>query len=494
MTNETKENKLAKSMSAFMDLNARKIYNTDFTWLDEDVDRFEIEDDDDYKNIVATCRFFYKHDPIASTVINKLVDIGVSRLEFFQGSLTPNEFKIFLGIRDEIQTFLEDCALEYLLSGLVIPEISYTAVGKEKVKELGYKKAETLVLPTDMSVRDSATITINKVPVSSKSSYFVQIPDDLYFFIHSRGTYQDGTKDPKLFQELLSKYPDFVAEVLQGNHKILLENPLVIERRKTADSAYPIPYLYPAIESLKHKRNLRKMDYSIASRVISAIQLFTLGDKDFPLTETDNDQILDLKEQVMWRDGTSKNVERIFQLFGNHTLKISWIFPPTEALLDEVKYKSVNADIFNALGFPKILVTGESERTGTSDPEYALLSPIKTMENMQQKLFKIVKSIVENICKYNNIPRRPTYKFSPVNLHDFIKHFEALTKLYETGNLSREDYAASLGFDIETQLEKRRKEQEKIEETGLEEFSPVPHSNTPLSTKTNTNQEKTNEE
>ena len=47
--------------------------------------------------------------------------------------------------------------------------------------------------------------------------------------------------------------------------------------------------MYPALEPLKHKRNIRRMDYSIASRVISAIQLIKLGNDDFPVTEDDED-------------------------------------------------------------------------------------------------------------------------------------------------------------------------------------------------------------
>jgi hypothetical protein len=454
-------------------------YSSGFPWAGSEVDTLEIVDVDEYRKVVNLCRFFYKHDPIAATVINKLVDIGVTPIQFYKGTLSENDFKVFKGIQEDLQEFLEDCALEYLITGLLIPEIAYTAVSTEKIKEIGVKKATTLVLPTDMWVRDAGTIKINSSFFSSKDSYFTEVPDDIMAFIKNKGTYSDGTKDPELFVELSNQYPKFVALVQRGEKYIKLDDPTVIRRRKLANGRYPIPFLYPAIESLKHKRNIRKMDYSIASRITSAIQLVQLGDKDFPLLADDQKQLDELKSQMLWRDGTGRNQERIYQLFGNHTLKISWVYPPTDVLLNDAKYREINLEIIMALGFPRILINGEVEKTGTSDPEYALLSPVKSMENLQRKLMEIVNEIVEKVCKLNDIKGKPEPLFQPINLHDFLKLLDTLLKLYDTGNISRTTIDSVLGYNIETEFENRKNENAMMKELGIEEFAPTPHSNAP---------------
>jgi hypothetical protein len=224
------------------------------------------------------------------------------------------------------------------------------------------------------------------------------------------------------------------------------------------------------------------MDYSIAARVITAIQLFTLGDKDFPLTEDNEDQLDDLKSQVLWRDNTvGKEVERIFQLFGNHTLKISWIFPDTEALLDEGKYKNINNDIAVGLGFPRILITGETEKSFTSDADVATISPVHTMKRLQEALLPIAKKILDIIVEENNLGGEAQIKFKSISMMGVKEFVAGLAELYTTGNLSRDDYDAAFGYDIYEQLDKRKEEKNALKERGLDEMQEVPFSPKPTS-------------
>ncbi|MEM0374082.1 MAG: hypothetical protein QXO96_05985, partial [Sulfolobales archaeon] len=253
---------------------------------------------------------------------------------------------------------------------------------------------------------------------------------------------------------------------------------IVIERRKLSNSPYPVPYLTSALESLKYKRALRKMDYSLASRVITAIQLITLGDKDFPLLEEDEDKLLKLKEQINARDKYG-DYERVYQLFGNHTLKVSWVMPDASVLLNDTKYKDINLDILFALGFPRILVTGETDKSNTSSPEYALLSPIKTIENIQKNLLSIIQTILDQVTEYNGFTDYAEVYFKPMNLKDFVKFFDVLYKLYETGSISRKTLVDYIGLDLDKELENKVSEKDMYTKLGLDEYAPLPHSNTP---------------
>jgi hypothetical protein len=260
-----------------------------------------------------------------------------------------------------------------------------------------------------------------------------------------------------------------------------LENNYIVRRSVITGSPYPVPYLLSVLEAMKHKRNLRKMDYSLASRVIQAIQLIKMGSDEFPLTEDNEDQLEALKTQMRWRETSQdKDMERIFQLFGNHTLTIEWIMPETTALLDESKYKSINAEIAIGLGFPRILLTGETERSFTSDPEIATVSPLQTMEVIRQILRPLLRDIVRLTADSNTlVPKELTVDFLPINMMSVTAFVQGVQALYTTGNLSREDYAAAFGFNWYEQVDKKENENEVIGEKGLEEFAPVPFGQTP---------------
>jgi hypothetical protein len=473
MTDE-KLNNVAQA--AFFNIGGNQVSNP---WTAEDVDKPEVEDIDEFREVTDLCRFFYKRDPIASTVINKLIDIGVTQLDFEHAELKPNQEKLIESMLPSFEEFAEVMALEYLLSGLLVPEVSFTAVPKEELNKLGVKRYSTFVLPTDMWLRDPMTIKIKQV-WTSKPSYYVEIPDEMIHFIQTGGYYDDNTEDKELYRELATRYPKFVAAVKAGKTEVKLDNDRIERRRVVSGSPYPVPYLYGATESMKHKRNIRRMDYSVASRVISAIQLIKAGNDEYPLTEDDDEVLEGLKDKMYWRNSSRLgDIERIFQLFTNHTVTVEWVFPDMSSLLDDSKYKDVNRDIFYALGFPAILVTGETERSSASEAEYALLSPIKTMENFRYKLLKILNDILEETLDLNDLKLNTQLRFKPINLQALIDFYEILTKLYESGSLSREEYVAGMGYNLDDELEKLEGEKAKMEEMDLPEFGPQPFAREP---------------
>lgn len=473
----TEDKKLA---SAIMDIS-RPIYVNDgfsFQFNKNDIDRFSIDDIKTYAEEVRLCRFFYKRDPLASTVINKLIDFALTDIKVERKNLSNNEYKIYTNVINLIKPLLEEAALEYLVTGMAVCEISYGAISKKNLKKWGIKKYDSIVIPTDYWVRDSETIIINKPFIGSKSTYSVEIPSELIYFIQNNGIYSDGTKDIQLYEEVNQKFPLFVALIKAGETKVVLEDPVVIERRKMANSAYPIPYLHSALESLKYKRALRKMDYALAARVTTAWQLITLGDKDFPLLEEDEDKLEKLRAQINYNRYNQSDYDRVYQLFGNHTLKVSWIMPDVTALLNDTKYKDINLDILFALGFPRILITGETDKSNTSNAEYAMLSPEKTMASLQHALLVIVENILDKVAEYNNFDNYAVPFFKPVNLKDFVRFFNVLYQLHQSATVSRKTLTEFIGIDFDKEIENIYGEKEVLDKLGIQ--------STPINTNINT--------
>ena len=433
---------------------------------------------DDYQKNVTHCRFFYKTEPVVSTVIDKLVELGINDLVFSKNKLSDNEYRVFEAMKPRLIEFSESLALEYLLSGLVVPEIGYERVDKDFIFALGVKKYSSLELPDSMWVRDPGTIRIKTTVLADKPSYFVKVPTDVVTFIKSKGVYPDGKKDERLYERLVEQFPEFVEAILRGETEILLENDYVIRRRPTSDNPYPIPYIQSALEALHHKRKMRRMDYSIMDKVISAIMHVRIGNDTYPITQSEDDQdyVDNITSQLRMRGTSQQVLERIFQLITNHTVEIDWVFPPTETLLNTSKYDDINQEILFGLGFPRVLITGEAQKSGTSDSEIATLSPLKTAEDFRRKIILVIQSICAEVSKRNGFNSVPSVHFEAINLHKFQSFLEGLRMLYDTASISRTTLGKKFGVDFDAEVDLMEAEMKKLREKGLPEFGPTPNS------------------
>lgn len=451
---------------------------TDNPWTEIPKFKSTVRVFDDYVKTVNHCRFFYRTEPLVSTVLDKLVEIGINDLIFFKNKLSENEYRVFLAIKPKLLEFCEQMAMEYLISGFVVPEVGYGAVDKDFIFSLGVKKYSRLELPDSLWVRDPTSVKIYTSMLADKPSYYVKVPEGLLNFIRSKGKYADGKEDRALYELLITYYPEFVAEVVEGKTEIFLENDNIIRRRYTSDNPYPIPYVQSALEALHHKRKLRRMDYSIIDKVISAIMHVKIGSDEFPISQTKEDEqyVEDIRTQLRMRGRNESVLERIFQLITNHTVDINWVFPETTALLDTEKYNDINQEILFGLGFPRVLITGEAFRSGTSDSEIATLSPLKTAESFRRQILEVIKDVCTEISKRNGFKSVPTVQFKSINLHKFSDVLNGLIKLYDSSAISRTTLGKEFGYDFGAEVDIMEEEMNELRARDLSEFGPTPNS------------------
>ena len=429
-----------------------------------------------YQDIVKMCRFFYKHDPIAGTVINKMVDFAVSSMMNQQSFCTDEEFAVYESLHDMLEEFYRNVCLEYLLSGLVVPHYEWSKVSGADLTPL-LNSRRRIHVPDNIWFRDPATITVKSTPIPNKKDYYVKVSSELIKFIKSGGKRADGSFDRDTYNALVENYPEFVKAVKDSKGvsiEIRLTEVRPILSKCLPEDPYPIPYMINALESLMHKRNLRKMDYSVAARVIAAIQIIKLGSDEFPTTdEADFDHI---KEQMNYRTAKGQ-AEKVFQLFANHTLKIEWVAPDTAAMLSRDKYSSVEDDIIAGFGFPRTLITGETLRSNVEGgSDMATFSPIATLESIRTKLLSWTVDLYKEIKEKNNFKSIPVPAFEPMKLYS-LKDLNAITRdLYKEGSLSRKTRLQLQGIDQDTEMERIEREIEEYKERDIPEAPFVPYS------------------
>lgn len=398
-----------------------------------------------YHEIVKYCRYFYEKDTIARTVINRMVNLAITRLRNQKEEKDVNS-AFFDAIAERIQPFLKHMATEYFVNGIVVPAFTYKTIMMNKLDpSLGRKRVE---IPDQFWVRNAANIQLRKRPTSMQRAVYLELPQDEIMFIINKGKRSDGTDDTAAYKELLKQFPEYVRAVQEGQRTFPLEDANPIYCDITSYNDYPLPYLQNALSAMQHKEYLKLMDKTIVSRSIELLRQIKVGSDEFPATDDDI-----AATQLAIAEAAASG-DRVFNLFTNHTVEISWVLPPLDALLNESKYAEPNSDIFLSLGFPRILTVGESLRSNSSDSRIASLGPMATLSELREKLIVWIKWLYEDLANRNNLTEWPEPYFSPIQFQDMTALTQFAIQAQQVGAISKDTIAQLYGSTYEEEKRK----------------------------------------
>jgi hypothetical protein len=199
---------------------------------------------------------------------------------------------------------------------------------------------------------------------------------------------------------------------------------------------------------MQHKEYLKLMDKTIVSRSIELLRQIKVGSDTFPATDDD----IAATQQAISEAAASG--DRVFNLFTNHTVEVSWVLPPLDALLNESKYAEPNSDIFLALGFPRILTVGESLRSNSSDSRIATLGPMTTLSELREKIIEWVKLLYEDLATRNGFTEWPDPYFSPIQFQDMTALTQFAIQAQQIGAISKDTIAQLYGSTYEEEQQK----------------------------------------
>lgn len=411
-----------------------------------------------YHDFLKVIRWFYKFDPIASTVINRMADMSTTvirnrrKTKLNADAVDDATQAYFDAVVRKIRPFIKQMALEYLLHGMVIPAYTLNKMRGDLLSErLGRKR---YTIPENLWIRNPDNIELKRRPIGTDRQIFLKIPKEDIELIQNKGVRSDGTEDKEGYKFLVDNFPEYVRAIRAGKTKFELEDVHAILRKLVSYDDYPAPFLTNALSALQHKSYLKQMDKSIASRAIEAIRHIKIGDKDFPATDED------IKSTRQVVEINSSSGERVFNLFTNHTVTIEWVFPDLEALISETKYAEPNADIFLAMGFPRILTTGETLRSNSSDSKIASLGPKATLEDLREAIIDWLTKLYNDLGEKNGFTRVPEPYFAPIATSDYTALVQFAVEAMNAGAISKDTIAQLYGSDFETESDQITTEQE----------------------------------
>lgn len=400
-----------------------------------------------YQEELRQCRYFYRYDPLASTVINRMCEIAVSDLHNRRMGCTDQEMYYFNAISKKLTPLLESIAAEYLIAGMAIPDyVKDKIMGSKLDPRLGRTR---YTYPKTFWVRNPENIIVRRKPVTLDRAVYLQVPSDEVYFIQNNGEYKDGTKDTELFDRVKQQFPEYVARIQAGSTNIPLPDSRPIFRKLMPSQDYPQPYLVPALSALKHKMQIKRMDFSIANKMLGAIRQVSVGDKDDPVEEDDG-RLEQTRDQMSTQ---SEGNDHIYTLYTDHTVMIKWIYPPLDALLSETKYAEPNADIFFAFGFSKVLLIGESGRSNTGSENSSMLGPLATLRELRRAVLTWVYELYQELADDNGFTNIPEPDFNLISTGDLASLATFAIQAVQQKVISKDSIAQLLGSSYERERE-----------------------------------------
>jgi hypothetical protein len=430
----------------------------------------------DYHHIIRMCYDFYQRGGSITKVIDRLEELAITELRNGQRKTTDEQNEYFRTVLHDkparLMRFLHNAAREYFLSGMILPKIEWIEKkGRDISPDLTTNK--TYVLP-QLDMYPPSLVKVVWVGWGRKAYYLKVTDSDRRAIKNKGGKIKEQQLKYKMWTE---NFPSYVSQIESGAQDIEILDSDPILRKELSISPYPTPYLYNVLESLVFKQQLRRMDFAVAARVINAVLLVQEGDKDFPITEETNGNLLNLQTQILARSGDPRKMERLFVLFSNHTTKMTWITPDVTAMLDQDKYREVNEELDEGLGFPGILLTGSS-RQGSQASEVSTWAIQPQMEELRSALLEWINTeLYWKASDLNGFRNRPAPSWKTIKLQDFIKTAAVFQQLYAEGNVSRITRDDMAGIDFETEAELMKDEAEIAK--GLPAFTPTPYSPPP---------------
>lgn len=422
-----------------------------------------------YEEELYQSRFFYRYDPTASTVLNRMAELSAGKVKNRQDDCTDEEFAYFNALSERLTELFPACALEYLISGMAIPDYSTVRVMGNKLDPSLSRKR--YIVPDRMWARNPENIKLKRVPFGPKRRVYLRIPAEEAAFIHNKGEYSDGTKDYELYLTLVRDFPDYVAAISAGKSEIPLQHIRPILRKVMPNCDYPQPFLIPALAAMKLKLRIKEMDHSIATKAIEAILHIKAGNNEFPVTEEDT--ILDELAAKMKARNNNAADQLVYKLYTDHTVEIKYIYPELEALLTPSKYEAVDADIFMAMGFSRVLLVGESAKSNAGAGPQIILGPLSMLQELRDRLLEWTRALYLELAEQNNFNHIPMPFFDPLVASDITSLVNSADTALKAGVISKNKYASLFGTDFATEQRQIEFEVKTLAATGVDEQVPL---------------------
>ena len=380
------------------------------------------------KGILEVCQRAAANVSIVRNVIEVSSEFSSSNLHIKTPNKTVKDFFTEWFNRVRMYPFIQQFMREYYRSGNVP---IYKFMGKMSPEQYGK-------MTTVFGAKD------NSLPIK----YIILNPAQIYLngglgydqnWVKVLSTYeverlkkQSTPEDKQVFNSLPV---DVKQQIIKGTSYNEILIPLDPKRltfvfyKKQDYEPMAIPMIFPVLNDIEWKLELKKMDMSLSRTIEQVILMITTGEKKDQYGGGINPQNLS-NLQNMFKNQTLGRV-----LVADYTTKGEWLIPDIGSILGPEKYKQVESDIREGL---QSILTGDGEKFANAQIKTKVF--IERMKEAQKVfLTEFLIPEVQRICVAMNFKNVPVIEFEEIRLDDPNVAARTYLRLAELGILTPEE-------------------------------------------------------
>lgn len=391
------------------------------------------------RDIIILAQKAYFNFPIVRNIVDMMTEFSSSKIYLTGGNKKSRDFFDSYFNAINLDSFQDKFFREYYRSGNVFIYPYNSTLTKADinswVKQFEVSAAiSNLSIPLKYIILNPADISVN-----SGSSFLTPMYFKILNSFEVAVLKSPKTESDKLIRESM---PKTVQQQLDKGSRTQILMPLnpdniyAVFYKKQDYEPLAIPMVYPVLDDLEWKSELKKIDKTISRTVQQAILLITVG-----FENKNGEYVVD--------PGMISKIQEIFKnesvgrvLVNDFTTKAEFIIPQIGDILDPKKYEIVNEDIRNGLN--DILMGGTSGEKFANQSIKVKLFIGRLMQAREIFINDFLMPEIRRISDILGFKSYPTPKFEDIDLEDSVEWTRAVTRLGEIGFLTPEEVLNSI--------------------------------------------------
>jgi hypothetical protein len=306
----------------------------------------------DIREASILCQKAYYNVSIVRNIIDLMTEFSVGNIYYRKGTKASREFFEAFSNKINLKSFQDKYYREYYRSGndfifRIDAEIQSSDIKKISQVFGALDTGESKRLPVKYIILNPSDIKFAGNIAFSVGQYFKVLSDYELVRLRIPKTEED--------QQAFDALPADVKKAIQSkttNDVLLPLDPdkiVMIFYKKQDYEPFAVPMIYPVLEDLNFKIELKKLDMAIARTHQQIILLITNG------AEPEKGGINQKNLEAFQKLFANESVGRV--LVADYTTKAQFVIPDIGSILSPDKYQVVNEDI--NMGLNNILIGGE---------------------------------------------------------------------------------------------------------------------------------------
>ena len=381
---------------------------------------------------ILTCQRAYANVAIIRNTIESQVEFSTSKLHIKTANTTVKQFFTEWFNKINLNNFSNQFFREYYRSGNVFV---YTFNGKLSTDKFGKMKSvfgsKTDIIPIRYTILNPSQIYLNGGMGYNNN------------WVKLLSTYEiERLKSPKTEEDrqVLKGLPEDVKRTLKTAGA--LQNIFIpidparlyyVFYKKQDYEPLAIPMIYPVLNDIEWKLELKKMDMSLSRTIEQVILLVTTGEKKDQHGGGINPQNLANLQSIF----KNQTIGRV--LVADYTTKGEWLIPDIGQILGQEKYKQVDQDIKEGL---QSILMGDDKFANAQIKAKVFIERMK--EGQKIFLSNFLMPEIIKICKAMNFKHVPEIEFEEINLSDPAVANRLYVQLAQLGILTPDEVMVAM--------------------------------------------------